>query len=88
MERVWIKTADQLPTKDLLMGEFGKGCVDCSHADCYIFIRGQVEIRPFNFHHLCWDDDQYDDQYDDHEYDADEPTHWMLAHPYPAPPTE
>lgn len=82
MDRVWIKTTEQLPTREFLKSEFAKGCVDNSHADCYIFIDGRVTERPFNFDHECWDDKGYDD----FEYDAKEPSHWMLSVPFPLPP--
>jgi hypothetical protein len=82
MSDKWIKTAEQLPAKEYLVNELGQGCVDSSHADCYIFINGQVEERPYNFHHECWDDREYDDI----EYEAKEPSHWMLAPPWPLPP--
>ena len=69
----WIKTVDELPTS-----------LDHEHVDCYIFISGQVDERPFNTMHQCWDTKDYDD----YEFDATKPTHWMISPPYPAPPTD
>lgn len=82
MERTWIKTSEALPTKEMLKDEVGKGVVDDSHAACFIFINGEVKERPYNFHHNCWDDRDFDD----FEYEAAEPSHWMLAYPLPEPP--
>lgn len=83
MERTWIKTTEQLPTKEFLKDDYGLGCVDDNHADCFIFVDGKIQQRPFNFHHECWDDEEYDD----FEYEATEPSHWMLQQPWPAPPS-
>jgi len=82
MEREWFKTSEVLPTKELLKDEYGKGVVDNNHADCFIYINGEIKERPFNFHHACWDDKEYDD----FEFEATEPTHWMLAYPLPEKP--
>ena len=81
---VWIKTIDLLPTKELLGRHAGSGVVDSSHADCYIVVDGRVLKRPYNFHHECWDREDYDD----FEFEATRPTHWMLAKPLPKPPAE
>lgn len=83
MSKVWIKTADKLPTREFLKSDFALGCVDKSHADCFIFVNGRVQERPFNFDHECWDRQDYDD----FEYEADEPSHWMLCDPWPLPPS-
>lgn len=84
MKYNWIKTTDRLPNKEDLKDEIGKGAVDNSHADCFIFIKGRVQRQPFNFHHQCWDDSDYDD----YEYDATEPTHWILDNTWPDKPTD
>lgn len=84
MKNEWVKTNVALPNRIDLSDEIGKGVVDNNHADCFIYINGQVKERPFNFTHVCWDDRDYDDL----EYEAEEPTHWMLAHQLPKPPQD
>lgn len=64
----WIKTTDRLP--ELNEAEIAYGA---SHIDCWIFVNGMVGDLPFNVHHQCWDDDQYDD----FKFAATKPTHWM-----------
>jgi len=78
----WIRTKDWLPSKENMKDLIGNGVVDNNHADCYIYINNCIEERPFNFYHGCWDDRDYDD----FQYEAKEPTHWMLANPLPKPP--
>lgn len=84
MERKWFKTSEIIPSRLMLAEEYGKGVVDNNHADCFIYINGEIKERPFNFDHECWDDREYDD----FEYEATEPTHWMLAYPLPRPPQD
>jgi len=74
----WIKTSDRLPTR------FDSLHDSNHHIDCYIFIDGEVTERPWNIHHECWDDKSYDD----YEFDANEPSHWMIAKPLPDKPED
>jgi len=72
----WISTDERLPTRFDSLHE------DNQHIDCYIFMRNKVIERPWNIHHDCWDDRDYDD----FEFDATEPSHWMMATQLPGPP--
>ena len=71
----WTKTTKALPQAQ---------DKSISHVDCYIFLDGHVDERPFNIHHQCWDTKDYDD----YDFDADKPTHWMISPPYPLPPKD
>ena len=77
MKNEWIKTEERLPTR------FDSSHDSNEHIDCYIFIDNQVKERPWNIHHECWDDREYDD----FEYEATKPTHWMKAPDLPLPPS-
>lgn len=72
----WIGVNERLPARFDSLHE------DNHHIDCYIFINNQVIERPWNIHHECWDDKEYDD----YEFSATEPSHWMIANPLPEPP--
>ena len=72
----WIQTKERLPTRFDSLHE------DNHHIDCYIFIINQVIERPWNIHHECWDDKEYDD----FEFNDTAPSHWMIANPLPEPP--
>lgn len=78
MERKWIKTCDRLPTKEDCPHGFS------DHVSCYIYVDGAVIERPWNLHHECWDDADYDD----FQYEATKPTHWMVATPLPSAPKD
>lgn len=71
MSENWIKTKDFLPKKP--------GLKDYEYVDCLIYINGEIQMRPWNCEHLCWDDTSYDD----FQYHPTEPSHWM---PLPSPP--
>ena len=61
----WISTAERLPEKP--------GLKNYEHVYCLIFINGEIELRPWNCEHLCWDRSDGDD----FEFQPKEPTHWM-----------
>lgn len=72
----WFGVNERLPTR------FDSTHESNHHIDCYIFINGEVKERPWNIHHECWDDREYDD----FEYSAKDPSHWMIKPEMPRAP--
>ena len=79
----WTRTADALPSIDLIKADTGVTYGVNEHVDCYICIAGSVREQPWNIYHKCWDDTDYDD----FAFEALAASHWMLKPSKPDAPT-